>query len=714
MLISRKAITSAVAAVVMTALAMAGPPASARAAGLLIADGGLGGVLTIEEHTAQVTINNGVAVTEVTQVFRNTENRQVEALYLFPVPEGATVANFSMWIGGKEMIGEVVEKQRAREIYDSYKRVRRDPGLLEQVDYKNFEMRIFPIEANAEQRVQIAYYQELAFDHDWATYVYPLATAPRAGINAQVDGTFGLTLHVKSAVPIVSLESPSHADEFVVVQHGDHHIEASLETEGGSLARDLVLAYHVSRPQTGIDVITSRTAEDDGYFLLTLTGGEELAEAYAGMDYVFLLDISGSMANDGKLRMSRASIDAFVRSLSPADRFELVTFNVAPNTLFNQLAPATDESIRQAVQFLETQQGRGGTVLRPAMSLAYKYVDADRPLNVVILSDGMTEQSERQELLSLIGARPGGARVFCVGVGNEVNRPLLSQLADEAGGLSAFLSAGDDFQRQADSFRRKLLRPAARDIKIRFVGGDVYDVEPQQLPDLYHGMPLRMYGRYRTAGEVEIQVQAELNGAPFDQTFAINLPATDEANPEIERMWALEKVNRLLRTADRSGNRAEVTDEIVRLGEMYSIVTEYTSFLVLENDAEYQRWQIDRRNLLRIGRDRAQQQQVRADLARLREQARADMGPQHKGDGVELAADADRATPSSSTPDRAPAAPSGQDLSFAPTTPGERGGGAIDPVTGGIVLSLAALAAAARRRRKTGPVPPSSLSGSER
>ena len=156
----------------------------------------------------RVTINNGIAVTEVTQVFHNTENRQVEALYLFPVPKGASVANFSMWIGGKEMIGEVVEKQRAREIYDSYKRVRRDPGLLEQVDYKNFEMRIFPIAPQAQQKVQITYYQELDFDHDWATYVYPLATAPRPGLSARTKGKFGLSLHVKSEVPIVALGEP--------------------------------------------------------------------------------------------------------------------------------------------------------------------------------------------------------------------------------------------------------------------------------------------------------------------------------------------------------------------------------------------------------------------------------------------------------------------------------------------------------------------------
>ena len=139
-------------------------PGETDAAGLLIADGGFGGVLEIKEHDVHVTINNGIAVTNVTQVFHNTENRQVEALYTFPVPKGASVANFSMWINGKEMVGEVLEKKRAREIYNSYKRRRKDPGLLEQVDYKNFEMRIYPINANADQKVQITYYQEIGID----------------------------------------------------------------------------------------------------------------------------------------------------------------------------------------------------------------------------------------------------------------------------------------------------------------------------------------------------------------------------------------------------------------------------------------------------------------------------------------------------------------------------------------------------------------------
>src|SRR6059036_3655539 len=176
-------------------------PGSSQAAGLLVADGGLGGVLEIKEHDVQVTINNGIAVTRVTQVFHNTEKRQVEALYTFPVPKSASVANFSMWINGKEMVGEVLEKQRAREIYNSYKQLRRDPGLLEQSDFRTFDMRIFPIGPEADQKVQITYYQELDYDHDTATYIYPLATATRKGVDSRPAGKFAMSVDIKSAVP---------------------------------------------------------------------------------------------------------------------------------------------------------------------------------------------------------------------------------------------------------------------------------------------------------------------------------------------------------------------------------------------------------------------------------------------------------------------------------------------------------------------------------
>ena len=724
----------------LTAILAAGFTTPTRASGLLIADGGFGGVLQIERHDVSVVINNGIAVTQVHQVFRNTEQRTVEALYTFPVPAGASVSNFRMLIGGRDMTGEVVEKKRAREIYNSYKAVKRDPGLLEQVDYRSFELRIFPIAAGAEQEIWLTWHQQLDFDHDTATWVYPLATTTRPDIDAKVHGRFSMTVDVKSEIPITKLFSPSHPDEFVTASHAPGYTRASLEAAGGSLERDVVLAFDVERPRTGIDLITSRQSGEDGYFMLTLTAGKELEAATGGMDYVFVVDISGSMAAQGKLTQSRSTVEAFLDALGPEDRFEVLTFSTIPNLHFNALQSATDDARKSAREFLASQKARGGTVLRPALQTAWKYRDNDRPLNVVLLSDGMTEQREQSELVKLIGEAPENIRVFCVGIGNEVNRPLLKQIAEGAGGLAAFVSQGDDFERQAKSFRRRLTRPAATDVKIQIADADVFDVTPEVLPNLFYGAPLRIFGRYRNPGKASISVTASVLGQNTSQTIEVALPEKNDQNPEIERMWAFQQVQQKLDEVRRNGETPQLAADIVALCEGYSIVSEYASFLVLENDAEYQRWAIARRNVNRSSRDDAARQRLERELEQLRTESLAKAGPAGSAVPVSIANNSQsdpNAVPATSAvpaPDVAPATAAqpgdlnwaGTPANFGPSanpasTPARqrfpnvdvqfrdtgdngnaarRGGGAIDPVSALAALAIAAGLRAARQRRK--------------
>jgi hypothetical protein len=117
----------------------------------------------------------------------------------------------------------------------------------------------------------------------------------------------------------------------------------------------------------------------------------------------------------------------------------------------------------------------------------------------------MSDQRERTPLLQLIQQRPRNAKVFCVGVDNDVDRPLLEQLAQDSGGLASFLSRGDDFIRQAAAFRRKLMNPAASDLAVSITGLEVHAVEPAQLPNLYHGTPVRILGRYRGEGQARLK-----------------------------------------------------------------------------------------------------------------------------------------------------------------------------------------------------------------
>ena len=565
-------------------------------------------------------------------------------------------------------------------------------------------MRIFPIAAGAEQRVRLEYYQELDVDHDWATYVYPLATDVQGRqIDSNVQRRFSMNLDIKSEVPIKELKSESHDDDFVVVNHDPQYAQAAMELSQGKLSRDIVIAVQTKRPRTGIDCVTSRPTGEEGYFMMTLTPGDDLSETIEPMDYVFLLDVSGSMARDEKLAISRQSLVAFIDSLSPEDRFDCLAFNLAPTPLFQSLESASESNLQRASAFFNHQRARGGTVLQPALSAAYAYRDDDRPLNVVLLSDGMTNAREQAELLRLIQSRPAGVRVFCVGVGNEVNAPLLQQMATSAGGLAAFVSTQDSFSRQAQLMRQKLVRPAIENVVVEFSGGAVHDIEPTELGDLFYGTPLRLFGRYGAPGTTELTLRGTIQGSPWEQTVSMELPKQDQGNSEIERMWAHRRVSRLM--ADQRAGKSDRVEEIIRLCEGYSIVSPFASMLVLENDGEYKRWKIEQKNAVRIQRDRKARDEVQAKLTLMRQRSENAFEVNRGEKLVSKPSSKPASRPSSSPkpfqPSQSPRSSNrGVDLDFSMPSGGGGGGGAIDPLTATIALGVAGASAMAARRRK--------------
>jgi hypothetical protein len=198
---------------------------------------------------------------------------------------------------------------------------------------------------------------------------------------------------------------------------------------------------------------------------------------------------------------------------------------------------------------------------------------------------------------------------------------------------------------------------------------------------------------------VTVNLAANVLGHPVKDSLAVELPKEEGGNPEIERMWAWHRVDRLLKEADASGSRDRVIDEIVRLGEGYSIATEYTSFIVLENDAEYQRWRIDRKNATRVDRDRKAQEALASRLDALRNKATDSIGPEAvanaKAEPVQTTLTPQAATPIS-TPVASPSSPRSRDINL----PGVNGGGAMDPAMLAAILALGGIAIAIWRGAK--------------
>ena len=130
--------------------------------------------LQIREQHVTVDVEDGYAITEVEQVFHNPNDQDLEAYYRFPVPERGTVAEFTVWIDGKPVIGEVLEKQQARQVYEKEKAAGREAGLTEKDSYKAFDVRVQPVRAGQDTRVRLVYMQPAFVDTGIGRYVYPL------------------------------------------------------------------------------------------------------------------------------------------------------------------------------------------------------------------------------------------------------------------------------------------------------------------------------------------------------------------------------------------------------------------------------------------------------------------------------------------------------------------------------------------------------------
>src|SRR5262249_26042985 len=154
------------------------------------------------------TIEDQVAVTKVEQTFRNHTDRQLEATYVFPVPKGATVRKFAMWVDGKEVLGEMVEAAQARRIYEAIVQRTQDPGLLEYMGNHLFRLRVFPIPPKGDQKISISYTSIAEQNLGTIEYAYPLKTDARA---VETLEKFSLKVNLRSQRRIQNIYSQTHA-----------------------------------------------------------------------------------------------------------------------------------------------------------------------------------------------------------------------------------------------------------------------------------------------------------------------------------------------------------------------------------------------------------------------------------------------------------------------------------------------------------------------
>lgn len=656
-------------ALLLVALAAALAAPAARAAGTLTPLGSPDAPIEIRDHHVRVAIQNGFARTEVTQTFFNPNAAPLEALYAFPLPASASLSEMTIQAGERTIAGEVLSREEAERLYGAAKQAGEDAGLATKNDIQSFEFRVFPVPPQAETRVRFLYYQPIALDTGVGRYLYPLEEGGTDELaksfwlrNERVSGAFSVEVDLWSAWPVADVRVPGFEGAAKIEDLGDGHHRVRLEQTGAALARDFVLYYRLADGLPGrVEVIPYREADArEGTFMLVVTPGVDLAPLAAGVDWVFVLDVSGSMA--GKIATLAAGIGDALGRLRPEDRFRVVVFDDRARALTSDWVAATPEAVAHWTAEVGRLAPGGSTNLYEGLELGLRDLDADRATNLVLVTDGVTNTGivDPRDFHRLM--QRNDVRVFGFLLGNSANWPLMRTITDASGGFYDSVSNGDDLLGKILLAKSKVTHEALHDVAVEIDGVATSDVTGKVIPKVYRGQQLVLFGHYGKPGPAELTIRARKTGADVVYRTRFEFPAEATDHPELERLWALATIEEL-EARVRAGllDGGEAREAIRGLGVAYQLVTDETAMVVLA-DESFARHGVERRNQARTAREHAAQ-------------ARRAAAPvvSHRVDA--------------------------QQPAFDRPSAGLGGSGAIDPVTGLVGLALAAGAALARRRR---------------
>ncbi|HUT20395.1 MAG TPA: VIT domain-containing protein [Anaerolineae bacterium] len=534
--------------------------------------------LTVKYHRVTVTIEDQIATTHVDQVFINESRHELEGIYTFPLPEGAAITDFSMWVDGERLSGEILPADEARHIYEDIVRRQRDPALLEYVGRNTFRARIYPIAPRSEKRVEIEYSEVLTADNGLIHYRYPLDTerfSPRPIEDVSVR------VEIDSKEAIKAVYSPSH--EVDIDRRGDHEVVVGYEEANVKPDTDFDLYYTVSQDDIGLNLLSYKEEGEDGFFLLLLAPQVEVEETeIVAKDILLILDTSGSMRGE-KIEQAKGALAFVLDRLHEEDRFNVVSFSTGVRSFSDGLVDAAERE--RARRWVEGLEAKGGTDIGRAMLEALVQVEEERPTIIIFLTDGLATEGvvETDLLLSQIdGAAPDSVRIFSFGVGDDVNTILLDRMARDHRGASAYVRSGQRIDEEVSAFYAKVSTPLLSDLDLD-MGVRIEDTYPYPLPDLFAGTQVVVAGRYRRGGEVTAVLRGTVNGE--GRTFEYGGVRLREEGGDafIPRLWATRKVGYLLNQIRLHGESEELVQEIVDLSVRYGIMTPYTSFLVNED-----------------------------------------------------------------------------------------------------------------------------------
>lgn len=566
-------------------------------------------ILTLDEMSVNVLIDNQYARVRVVQIFGNHTDRAQEGKYVFLIPTTAAISDFAVWDGDVRIPGVILEKRRAQEIYDDLALQRIDPGLLKQEREDNastaFTVEVAPIPAYGTKRLELEYTELLSVDNLQSYFSFPFKPSE---YGTQSVGHLQIRVQVTSRSPITNLDLRSKTYPLSFIENTPQYKSATFEATNIMLAEDFAFSYGIAVETSKFQFIAYRAPEritadelrdprlaerePDGYFEAAAVFNEGAhkpgeVEAARPRSVLVMLDTSLSMQWE-KLDRAYEATEGLLRSLTPQDSVNLVLFNDDVVTFSDKAVDATPDQIERALSFIKSSYLSGGTDMGAALERAAK-LTKDMPSKkdraIVMITDGNTTLAttrmkaivERFQKANDSGAR---ARLYIFGIGSDTNLNLLGELARASRGYFDWTRETDDLSFKLKAFVSKIGRDPIDSLKLASAdASNLYHVYPDYDATAYDGSRISFVGRYKKPGTSQLTITGNAAGKEVKLSEQVELPERDDSHPHVPRMWARARVDALLREIALNGETKEAIDEIIALSKKYKFVTPYTSFL---------------------------------------------------------------------------------------------------------------------------------------
>ncbi len=568
------------------------------------------------KHTdVKVEITGFLARTQVTQQFENPSKEKIEAVYTFPLPQRAAVDDMTLTVGDRVVKAKIKRREEAQAIYEAARTAGHVAGLLDQERPNIFTQSVANIMPGEKVTITISYVETLKYEDGSYELVFPMVVGPRyipghatgkqgggwapdtdrvpdaSRITPPVtkEGTraghdISLEVALDAGVPIESLQSPSHG--ISVERPGADRAVVRLQKKAVIPNKDFILTYDVAGRKIEDAVLTHRNGQQGhaGFFTLILQPPDRVSPAEVmPKELVFVLDTSGSMSGF-PIEKAKETMKLALEGLYPQDTFNLITFSGDTHILFPEPVPATRENLQKAQAFLQSRAGGGGTEMMKAIRAALDPSDAQNHVRIVcFMTDGYVGND--MEIIAEVQRHPN-ARVFSFGIGTSVNRFLLDKMAEHGRGEVEYVGLNDDGSAAARRFHERVRNPLLTDITVDWGRLSVADVYPKRLPDLFSAKPVVLSGRYTAPGQGVIRLRGKMAGRDVTREIHVDLPGSESRHQVLAALWARTRIDDLMAQdydgIQRGTARAEVREAITQLGLDYRLMTQFTSFVAVE------------------------------------------------------------------------------------------------------------------------------------